>query len=102
MSLPATNPTKEAPPSSVVNTNTSDLSAVAVSSGAVPPGHWTEAGHVTVKPLPLTSCLTFRLKPEEPVAGASAKLIVVFSERTNEKLPPVLNETDGVAPVRTV
>jgi hypothetical protein len=46
--------------------------------------------------------LIFKLKPAEPVAGASEKVTVVLAERVREKLPPPLNETVGVAPDRAV
>jgi hypothetical protein len=46
--------------------------------------------------------VTFKLNPAEPVAGASAKLRVVLAERVREKLPPALNEREGVAPVSAV
>ena len=86
----------------MVKINASVLSAVAVRSGAVPPGHLTDAGHVTVKPLPLASWVIDKLKPAAPVLGAPVKLKVVFPDNTKEKAPPEPSEMLGLVPERTV
>ena len=71
----ASTPYQLEPPSRVWKTRIS-VSPEAGASGAVPPAHFTELGHVTVEPLPV-SC---RMKPLDMPLVALLKVKVVFPD----------------------
>ena len=77
------------PPSTVMSVKTSVLLAVLVIVGAVPAGHRTEAGHVTVRAVPLALRSKVRL-PAVPLGGGLVivrLLILAFSDTGPNMFP---------------
>ena len=66
------------PPSHVVKTNISTFALVDVRVGAVPPGHFTAAGHVTARAVP--SAVKAKVRPYAvPVVGMLEKVMLVIA-----------------------